>query len=81
LGQYKIRVTASRPAPSRSSAPSTKQATTQVRGPNSRRWAASDSRGCRQCCRVSGQRCREFVSGQTIWVDGGLFSKPAWPYE
>jgi NAD(P)-dependent dehydrogenase (short-subunit alcohol dehydrogenase family) len=23
----------------------------------------------------------EFVSGQTIWVDGGLFSKPAWPYE
>ena len=23
----------------------------------------------------------EFISGQTIWVDGGLFSKPAWPYE
>ena len=23
----------------------------------------------------------EFVSGQTIWVDGGLFSKAAWPYE
>lgn len=22
----------------------------------------------------------EFVTGQTIWVDGGLFSKPAWPY-
>jgi NAD(P)-dependent dehydrogenase (short-subunit alcohol dehydrogenase family) len=22
-----------------------------------------------------------FVSGQTIWVDGGLFSLPAWPYE
>lgn len=22
----------------------------------------------------------DFVSGQTIWVDGGLFSKPAWPY-
>lgn len=22
-----------------------------------------------------------FISGQTIWVDGGLFSKPAWPYE
>jgi NAD(P)-dependent dehydrogenase (short-subunit alcohol dehydrogenase family) len=22
-----------------------------------------------------------FVSGQTIWVDGALFSKPAWPYE
>jgi len=22
----------------------------------------------------------EFVSGQTLWVDGGLFSKPAWPY-
>jgi NAD(P)-dependent dehydrogenase (short-subunit alcohol dehydrogenase family) len=21
-----------------------------------------------------------FISGQTIWVDGGLFSKPAWPY-
>ena len=23
----------------------------------------------------------EFVTGQTIWVDGGLFSRPAWPYE
>lgn len=22
----------------------------------------------------------DFVTGQTIWVDGGLFSKPAWPY-
>jgi NAD(P)-dependent dehydrogenase (short-subunit alcohol dehydrogenase family) len=22
----------------------------------------------------------DFISGQTIWVDGGLFSKPAWPY-
>jgi NAD(P)-dependent dehydrogenase (short-subunit alcohol dehydrogenase family) len=22
----------------------------------------------------------EFVTGQTIWVDGGLFSKPQWPY-
>ncbi|MFN3325605.1 MAG: SDR family NAD(P)-dependent oxidoreductase [Bryobacteraceae bacterium] len=22
-----------------------------------------------------------FVSGQTLWVDGALFSKPAWPYE
>ena len=23
----------------------------------------------------------DFVSGQTIWVDGGLFTKPAWPYD
>jgi NAD(P)-dependent dehydrogenase (short-subunit alcohol dehydrogenase family) len=23
----------------------------------------------------------DFISGQTIWVDGGLFSKPAWPYD
>lgn len=22
-----------------------------------------------------------FVTGQTLWVDGGLFAKPAWPYE
>ena len=22
-----------------------------------------------------------FITGQTLWVDGGLFSKPAWPYE
>lgn len=22
-----------------------------------------------------------FITGQTIWVDGGLFSKPAWPYD
>jgi NAD(P)-dependent dehydrogenase (short-subunit alcohol dehydrogenase family) len=21
-----------------------------------------------------------FITGQTLWVDGGLFSKPAWPY-
>ncbi len=23
----------------------------------------------------------EFITGQTVWVDGGLFSKPQWPYE
>lgn len=23
----------------------------------------------------------EFVTGQTIWVDGGLFTRPAWPYQ
>ena len=23
----------------------------------------------------------DFISGQTVWVDGGLFSKPAWPYD
>jgi NAD(P)-dependent dehydrogenase (short-subunit alcohol dehydrogenase family) len=23
----------------------------------------------------------EFITGQTLWVDGGLFAKPAWPYE
>jgi NAD(P)-dependent dehydrogenase (short-subunit alcohol dehydrogenase family) len=22
-----------------------------------------------------------FVTGQTIWIDGGLFTRPAWPYE
>lgn len=22
----------------------------------------------------------EFVSGQTLWIDGGVFSKPHWPY-
>jgi len=22
----------------------------------------------------------EFITGQTIWVDGGLFSRPVWPY-
>jgi NAD(P)-dependent dehydrogenase (short-subunit alcohol dehydrogenase family) len=22
----------------------------------------------------------EFVTGQTVWVDGGLFSRPHWPY-
>ncbi|HLJ49781.1 MAG TPA: 3-oxoacyl-ACP reductase family protein [Bryobacteraceae bacterium] len=22
----------------------------------------------------------DFVTGQTLWVDGGLFTKPAWPY-
>jgi NAD(P)-dependent dehydrogenase (short-subunit alcohol dehydrogenase family) len=23
----------------------------------------------------------DFITGQTIWVDGGLFSRPAWPYD
>ena len=23
----------------------------------------------------------EFVTGQTVWVDGGLFSKATWPYD
>jgi NAD(P)-dependent dehydrogenase (short-subunit alcohol dehydrogenase family) len=23
----------------------------------------------------------DFITGQTIWVDGGLFSRPTWPYE
>jgi 3-oxoacyl-[acyl-carrier protein] reductase len=22
-----------------------------------------------------------FITGQTIWVDGGLFTRPAWPEE
>ena len=22
----------------------------------------------------------DFISGQTLWVDGGLFSHPIWPY-
>ena len=22
-----------------------------------------------------------FITGQTIWVDGGLFSRPSWPYD
>lgn len=22
----------------------------------------------------------DFITGQTVWIDGGLFSKPAWPY-
>ncbi|MBL8234725.1 MAG: SDR family oxidoreductase, partial [Bryobacterales bacterium] len=22
----------------------------------------------------------QFITGQTVWVDGGLFTKPAWPY-
>ena len=23
----------------------------------------------------------DFITGQTVWVDGGLFSRPVWPYE
>jgi 3-oxoacyl-[acyl-carrier protein] reductase len=23
---------------------------------------------------------RDFLTGQTLWVDGGLFTHPAWPY-
>jgi NAD(P)-dependent dehydrogenase (short-subunit alcohol dehydrogenase family) len=23
----------------------------------------------------------EFITGQTLWVDGGLFARPVWPYE
>lgn len=27
---------------------------------------------------VSGES--DFITGQTVWVDGGLFTRPAWPY-
>ena len=23
----------------------------------------------------------DFITGQTIWVDGGLFTRPVWPHE
>ena len=23
----------------------------------------------------------EFITGQTVWVDGGLFTHPNWPYD
>jgi NAD(P)-dependent dehydrogenase (short-subunit alcohol dehydrogenase family) len=23
----------------------------------------------------------EFITGQTVWIDGGAFTRPAWPYE
>jgi NAD(P)-dependent dehydrogenase (short-subunit alcohol dehydrogenase family) len=23
----------------------------------------------------------DFITGQTVWVDGGLFTRPAWPYD
>jgi NAD(P)-dependent dehydrogenase (short-subunit alcohol dehydrogenase family) len=23
----------------------------------------------------------DFITGQTIWVDGGLFTHPIWPYQ
>jgi NAD(P)-dependent dehydrogenase (short-subunit alcohol dehydrogenase family) len=23
----------------------------------------------------------EFITGQTVWIDGGLFTRPPWPYE
>jgi NAD(P)-dependent dehydrogenase (short-subunit alcohol dehydrogenase family) len=29
---------------------------------------------------LAGDRA-EFITGQTLWVDGGLFTKPQWPYE
>lgn len=26
-------------------------------------------------------RQADFITGQTVWVDGGVFTRPAWPYE
>jgi NAD(P)-dependent dehydrogenase (short-subunit alcohol dehydrogenase family) len=26
-------------------------------------------------------RAAEYISGQTLFIDGGVFSKPHWPYE
>jgi len=23
----------------------------------------------------------DFITGQTVWVDGGLFTRPVWPHE
>ncbi len=33
----------------------------------------------RACVFLAGE-ASDFITGQTIWVDGGLFTKPAWPY-
>jgi len=34
-----------------------------------------------RACTFFASGLSEFVTGQTLWVDGGLFSKPHWPYD
>lgn len=34
-----------------------------------------------RCVVFLASEAADFITGQTIWVDGGLFSKPAWPYD
>jgi NAD(P)-dependent dehydrogenase (short-subunit alcohol dehydrogenase family) len=34
-----------------------------------------------KACAFLASEGAEFITGQTVWVDGGLFSKGVWPYE
>ena len=71
--------TASRLAPSRSSGRSSSCPTTRGSGAPRRRsvaWARRQTSV--KSSHFSSATGASFMTGQTIWVDGGLFSRPAW---
>jgi NAD(P)-dependent dehydrogenase (short-subunit alcohol dehydrogenase family) len=83
LGRYKIRVNCVAPGAIEI------ERTRQEVGDYAGTWSALTPPGAdRHAGRTSAARVvffagdqADFVTGQTLWVDGGLFAKPAWPYE
>ena len=65
---------------SRSSGRGSRWTTTPAPGARSRRSAASACpKTSRGPCASSASDDSAFVTGQTLWVDGGLFTQPPWP--
>jgi NAD(P)-dependent dehydrogenase (short-subunit alcohol dehydrogenase family) len=82
LGKYRIRVNCVAPGAIEI------ERTKQEAGDYAGTWSALTPLGRvgtpEDVGRAVGFLCEErsdFITGQTVWVDGGLFSRPAWPYE
>ncbi len=82
LGPYKIRVNCVAPGAIEI------ERTRQEAGDYAGTWSALTPLGRvgtpadvgRACVFLAGEAA-DFITGQTLWVDGGLFAKPAWPYD
>ena len=82
LGQYKIRVNCAAPGAIEI------ERTKQEAGDYANTWARLTPLGrvglpddVAQVVVFLASSAARFVTAQTIWIDGGAFSKPAWPYD
>lgn len=82
LGQYKIRVNCVAPGAieiERTKAEAGDYAETWARVTPLQRVGQPVDVGRAVAFLAAGEA--DFITGQTIWVDGGLFAKPHWPYD